>query len=119
METAVHLRGENFSLIDRWREGAPGVPDSYFSFTRPPGFELPRRTWVMLNRIRTKHGRCNASLFKWGFKDSPQCDCGVADQTVDHIVFECERRAYLGGANDFALATPQAVQYILNLDVHL
>ena len=53
-----------------------------------PGFELPRRTWCNINRIRTGHGRCNYLLHKWNIIPSPLCACG-AEETISHIVSDC------------------------------
>jgi len=33
---------------------------------KSPGFDLPRKTWCTLNRIRTSYGISKDSLFKWG-----------------------------------------------------
>ena len=33
---------------------------------RQPGFDLPRRQWCQLNRIRTGQGQCGACLKRWG-----------------------------------------------------
>lgn len=84
-----------------------------------PGFDLPRRTWTTLNRIRTNHGICAESLFKWGKIPSPQCDCGAPSQSVHHLAFECDRRAYQGNPSDFLLATPASLEWIKNLDVKI
>ncbi|XP_017300807.1 ATP-dependent RNA helicase p62-like [Diaphorina citri] len=62
--------------------------------TQPPGFELTRRLWVTLNRIRTKFGKCAANLHKWGLKSSAACDCGAEKQTILHIIQDCPRRRY-------------------------
>ena len=32
----------------------------------PPGMNLDRRCWSLLNRFRTGHGRCRASEYRWG-----------------------------------------------------
>ena len=56
---------------------------------RVPGFDLPRRVWCSLNRLRTGHGRCNDMLFKWGALDSPECICGFANETIQHLVVDC------------------------------
>lgn len=56
---------------------------------RVPGFDLPRKIWSVLNRIRTGHGRCNSMLFKWNSVDSPNCECGEVEETIDHLVTRC------------------------------
>ena len=54
-----------------------------------PGFNLLRRTWSILNRIRTGHGRCNRMLFKWNSVESPNCECGEVEETFDHLINSC------------------------------
>ncbi|KAL7378497.1 hypothetical protein ABVT39_014733 [Epinephelus coioides] len=50
-----------------------------------PGTNLPRRQWSTLNRFRTGHGPCLASLHKWGSSSSSLCACGE-EQTMQHII---------------------------------
>lgn len=50
---------------------------------------VPRSTWSMLNRLRTGHGRCDALLYKWGFQDNPDVDCGNGEKTVNRIEADC------------------------------
>lgn len=48
------------------------------------GTDLPRRTWLRVNRFRTGHGCCAYSLHRWKFRDSALCECGEI-QTMTHI----------------------------------
>lgn len=66
--------------------------------------------------IQTMHGKFKVSLFKWGFTASPECDCGAPLQIMKHIIYECDRLAYLGDSNHLTAARPQAIQYTLNLE---
>jgi hypothetical protein len=45
--------------------------------SRPPGFDLGRHEWVLLNRIRTTQGRGAVLMHRSGYVDSPVCDCGA------------------------------------------
>lgn len=38
------------------------------------GFDLPRKTWTQINRIRSNHGRCNYTLNKWNPLISHECN---------------------------------------------
>lgn len=107
-------------ITDKWSyEAIPVMPDALKQWNRPPRFDLPWHTWATLNRICTSvHGRCKAFLFNWGFTESPECDWGASLQKMKHIVYEYDRRVYLGYINDFTVASSQAIQYILNLGVN-
>ena len=38
----------------------------------------------------TGHGNIKSYLFKYKIKDSPTCSSKSGEQTVDHIIFDCE-----------------------------
>ena len=87
---------------------------------KPSGFQLPRTAWSRLNRIRTGHGCCGSCLFKWGLRDSPECDCGVGDQTMWHIVCSCPLRRVSGSMKELSDAkNSRAVDYLSCLDRNL
>ena len=50
---------------------------------------LPRSSWVRLNRLRTGVGRFQLSMHKWCLAPTPNCECGAAEQTADHIILTC------------------------------
>ena len=50
---------------------------------------LPRAAWVKLNCLRTGVGRFHSSMHKWGLTPSPNCECGVSEQTADHVLTAC------------------------------
>ena len=55
----------------------------------PPGSDLPRKLWVILNRLRAGVGRFGAEMHKWGLRTSASCACGAATQNAEHILFDC------------------------------
>lgn len=120
-KTAVSAIEEGFDLTIAWHQEwttkhqnnrMPCITQ------KPPGYDLPRKTWSTLNRIRTQHGRCAYFLHKWGKIPSPLCECGE-NQTVKHITEECNRTAYEGTPEDFQMATPESIAYINSLEVCL
>ena len=36
------------------------------------------------------HGKTRACLHRFKTKEEPTCPCGSAEQTTDHLIFECE-----------------------------
>ena len=57
--------------------------------SRPLGMSLPRTSWVRPNPLRSGVGRFYSSMYKWGLAPSPNCECGTAEQTADHVVSSC------------------------------
>lgn len=104
----------------QWRESVPQSSQNMPCIdVQPPGFDLPRKTWTTLNRIRTNNGRCADSLHRWGKAVTPECDCGADRQTIRHIVEDCPLRRFAGDPDEFLTATESAINYVTNLDVCL
>ncbi|KAG5869981.1 hypothetical protein JTB14_010136 [Gonioctena quinquepunctata] len=83
------------------------------------GSDLPRRLWSKLNRVRTGCNKCTDSSRKWGRAESSQCDCGSPGQTIRHIISEFPYRSYDYDLEDFMKATPEAIEWLRNLDVDI
>ena len=67
---------------------APQTTDSYH--------ELPRREQVIIFRLRTQHTRLRLHMHRcFRLVPSPKCQCGEADQTVEHVLQHCETHAAL------------------------
>lgn len=121
---AINLSSNNFQMNSQWKNMQSDRPNLIMRNTpciteTPPGFDLPRKSWSTLNRIRTGHGVCADSLYKWKMRTSAECDCGAEKQTIQHMIAECPRRKYDGDPLDFASATPASIEYINTLDVRL
>ncbi|KAG5861564.1 hypothetical protein JTB14_035901 [Gonioctena quinquepunctata] len=113
---------ENFHATNKWITiWAETAGDHYIQLDDPTQCfnrsDLPRRLWSKLNRVRTDCGKCADSLHKWGRAESPQCDCGSPRQTIRHIISECPNRSYDHDLEDFMKATPDAIEWLRNLDV--
>lgn len=120
------IQNRNFSIKERWKEYWESSPDFHNKsivdnpYELVQGFQLPRREWKTLNRLRTGHGCCAEKMFLWNFADSPVCDCdGVTVQSMSHIVNDCPQRRFSGGFNDLHSATSDAIEWIKNLDLNL
>ena len=83
------------------------------------GFDLPRKAWVRLNRIRTGHGNCLHFLYLWNMANSTNCDCGDADQTMAHIVNDCPIRKFIGGIEALNRLDDGAIDWLMNLDLNI
>ena len=55
----------------------------------PSGTSLCRKDWVTLNRARSKVGKTNKNMHRWGIASSPDCPCGEQEQTMEHILRNC------------------------------
>lgn len=122
--TAESLQLSNFRIDNKWSEVWNNLFHEYSGnfvdpIKKPAGMGLPRHTWRTLNRVRTGHGVCADSLYRWDKASSPQCDCGFERQTIRHIVEDCSLRAYNGNLKDFHDATQPALDWISNLDINL
>lgn len=124
LKTALELTTSTFDInrawISQWTDSNttglvciqnPTIPLS--------GFNLPRHLWSRLNRVRVNCGVCADILYKWSWLPSPACDCGADEQTLRHIVNACPIRAYPGNLEDFLDLTPDALNWITNLDLHI
>lgn len=110
-------------LKSRWKEWWDAVSVHNKDLISDPtaevdGFNLPRRTWLRLNRIRTGQGCCAFLLHRWNIIESPLCQCGVV-QTMKHLVEECTIHRFQGTIADLHAATLDAVSWLNNLNVDI
>ncbi|KAG5868820.1 hypothetical protein JTB14_035894 [Gonioctena quinquepunctata] len=115
---------ENFHVTNKWITiWAETAGDHYIQLDDPTqcfnGSDLPHRLWSKINRVRTGCGKCADSSHKWGRAESPQCDCGSPRQTIRHIISECPNRSYDYDLGDSMKATPEAIEWLRNLDVDI
>lgn len=83
-----------------------------------PGFELPRRLWTAVNRIRVGVGRCRQEMVKWGMADDPRCECGEI-QDMGHIL-KCSLHGFKNGdITDFHKLTDEALEWVKNTKICL
>jgi len=78
---------------------------------RQPGFNLPHRTWSLLNCFQTGQGPCHANSHNWGLAQSPSCDCGQR-QTRNYVVDTCPLTQFEGGLNLLHEADDDAVVWL-------
>ncbi|UYV84687.1 hypothetical protein LAZ67_X003096 [Cordylochernes scorpioides] len=114
---------ENVDLKEEWRNRWSNLAIANKDLvedpnTKPPGYNLRRRTWSTLNRIRTSTGRCNYLLNKWNMSPDQNCDCGQI-QTMHHILRDCPRRFFQGTLGDIHRCTEEALEWIRHLDIPL
>lgn len=124
LKTAIRLDDTGFDPINHWREEWHNSSVDHNNFigdpsVRVPGFSLPRKEWVTLNRIRTGHGRCAHHMHKWGLTDNPGCDCGALNQTMVHIASECTLRAFSNNINEVHELSTGVQDWLKNLDLQL
>lgn len=107
----------SFDIKSKWKDQwlAATVTNKYLvddPNEQVPGFsDLSRSEWVTLNRIRTSHGRTAYNMYMWGFKASPNCECGDI-QTMEHITDDCPIFKFNGGLNELHAVSQNAKDYI-------
>ena len=84
------------------------IPDN------PPGMTLTRRAWVRLNLLSTSGGRFRSCLYKWGMTSSAACECGVEEQTVDHVVIQCPIHRPPHGLHGLTVLDDETTEWLLN-----
>ncbi|KAL7286626.1 hypothetical protein TKK_0019124 [Trichogramma kaykai] len=52
---------------------------------------LPRSFIVTINRMRSNHHSLRESLFRKSIVDGPEYGCGFEEQTLNHVVWSCDR----------------------------
>nr|CAH7740531.1 unnamed protein product [Callosobruchus chinensis] len=63
-------------MESQWNEIVPAyAKDLQCITTKHTGFDLPRKIWFCANRVRTGHGRCRDTMYKWGKAPSENCYC--------------------------------------------
>ena len=121
---AARLANLNQTEQDTWKQSwIQGVPPGHDIVTDPtclqPGFTLPIRQFVTLNRLRCGQARCAEYLHRWGVIASPACPCGESHHTTRHIVEECPLTAFPGGLQRLHQAGPDAVEWLSRLSLKL
>lgn len=114
----------NYSPMNEWLEQWESRQVTNWNLIEDPsckveGFDMKRRSWCQLNRIRTNHGRCNVTMHIWNRHIAPDCDCGHENQTIDHIVNECWKRKFSGGIRELNQVTDNAAKWLDELDIYL
>lgn len=110
-------------LKSRWKEWWSGVTVHNKDLIDDPtaevnGFNLPRRSWLRVNRIRTGQGCCAFLLHRWNIIESPLCQCGDV-QTMKHLVEECQIHRFQGNLKDIHACSADALRWINNLNVEI
>ena len=118
------MEERNFNIFNEWIETwklnvLPEWEAMLNRTSKPSGFDMKRKEWCTLNRIRTGHGRCADFKYKCGFIPSAVCDCGAERQTIKHIIEDCPLRKYPGVKEDFAHLPPKCISWISQLDLSL
>ena len=117
---AAALSRSDFSLLQEWERCWEGTARPR-QFTVPPGIkapagsDLPRRKWVILNRLRTGVGRFNVNMYRWKLRDSPAYTCGADEQTADHILYHCPDLQPPDGMTDLSCPKDSQVNWLTQL----
>lgn len=121
--TAETLHSTGFNPKEKWKESwsNTGIATDLFNFethsSRSKEFNLPRKLWCNLNRLRTGHGRCNDMLYKWKMINDPGCACGCQRQTTTHMLNECPLTKYDGDVKEITLLSNQTLSWLAKLNL--
>ncbi|UYV81897.1 hypothetical protein LAZ67_21000069 [Cordylochernes scorpioides] len=107
------LLSQNFNISEAWTNSwiSSDIPNKNLITSQSvkiPGFSLPRREWVLLNRFRTGQGRCAELMKLWGYTKDPNCACNVP-QSMSHILDDCPLYKFNGGISNLHSVTPEAL----------
>ena len=91
------------------------APAVNLSEARPVGMGLSRAAWVELNRLRTGVGRFHSFMNKWGLAPSPNCECGAAEQTADHVLIACPIHPAPHGARSLTVLDDETRYWLNNI----
>ena len=101
-----------------WIEGVPPGHDVVTNPTCPqPGFTLPRRQFVTLNRLRFDQARCAESFYRWSVIASPACPFGESHQTTRHIFEKSAHSLHSLEASTSTRSGPGAVGWLSKLSM--
>ena len=111
--SAAHWADHNWSA--EWRTNSTRlrafIPDVGSHTT---GMPLPRLAWVRLNRLRTGVGRFRSNMHRWGVAPSAACECGVEEQTADHVILGCPIYRAPSGAHGLHVLDDDTTQWLLD-----
>lgn len=84
-----------------------------------------RQDIVSICRLRFGHVRVNSHLHKINIVDSPMCECGTAEETIDHALFICplsdskfKKIFFRDLANEFNIRNGSAVDILRNVHTY-
>lgn len=58
-------------------------------------------------------------MFRWGVETSPECDCSVPNQTMNHILNEYAERFFADGFPKLQSGFPTAIASLSDLDINV
>ena len=88
LETSLSFRETKTLIKQRWKTAFKERNGGYMP-NQDPIHRLHRAEQTAIFRLRTGHCGFKAHLKRIGVAESALCDCGVADQTVEHVLNTC------------------------------
>lgn len=79
------------SWKEEWESTNKGLLTKSFFPSIQERLKLKIRMSPNLTTLLTGHGRINSYLHRFRIKDSPMCVCEGGEQSVDHIIYVCEK----------------------------
>ena len=122
---AARLLKKPFEAALAWNDRVHNSPPLLQSacpepFARsPPGSDLPRKQWVLLNRLRSGTARTSEALARWGHLSSASCSCGHPSQTIRHIILDCPLYRAPNGFAGLRCPDEETRQWLMNFPLLL
>ena len=84
------IKSPDHWAVSKWKEAWKANDSHLKQFIQvptpqPPGHDLKRSHWVLLNRLRSGHGRYASFMKRIGVSESDLCVCGDV-QTSQHVL---------------------------------
>ena len=70
-----------------------------------------------MSPLRTRVGRFNNNMFRWGLAKLPFCNLGPETQTAEHLIYPCPIHRSQVGNMDLTVPEVTTVQWLQRLEI--
>jgi len=73
-----------------WDKTTKGQITKYFFPVMQDRLKMKIKVTPIFTTMTTGHGNIKSYLHRFKIIESPTCPCGTTEQTIDHLIFQCE-----------------------------